>query len=57
VNERKPSFEERLRSGEGAVSLINEPIVDYGVDFTVSALAIARQRWRHAELIEQLDER
>jgi hypothetical protein len=46
----KPSFEERLRSGEGTVSLINEPI-DYTVNFAVeapkagSAAARARQRW------------
>lgn len=56
MNERKPSFEDRVRSGEGAVSLINEPI-DYTVNFAVDALAIARRRWRHAELIERLDER
>ena len=58
MNERKPSFAERLRSGEGAVSWINEPI-DFTVNFAVeplSALAIARQRWRcEPELISGED--
>lgn len=30
----KPSFEERVTAGEGAVSIINQPI-DYSVDFAV----------------------
>jgi hypothetical protein len=34
VSERRPSFEERLRSGEGAVSWINEPI-DFTVNFAI----------------------
>ena len=45
------------RGGEGAVSFINEPF-DYTIDYTVkveSALAIARQRCRHAELINGED--
>jgi hypothetical protein len=32
----KRSFEERVASGEGAVSLINEPVVDYAVEYPVS---------------------
>jgi hypothetical protein len=51
VNERKPSFAERIRSGEGATSIINEAI-DYSVDFEVkaeSAIERARRRWRMPE--------
>lgn len=54
----KPTFDERVRNGEGAVSLINEPI-DFSVDFVVkaeSATERARQRWRcEPELISRED--
>jgi hypothetical protein len=48
----KPSLAERLRSGEGAVSIINEPVVDFVVDLVVKepASEIAKRRWfRHGE--------
>jgi hypothetical protein len=48
----KPSFEERVASGEGTVSLINAPL-NYEVDFEVKATEIARRRWRcEPELID-----
>ena len=52
----KRATHEQLLNGEvSTVSLINEPIVDFVVDYTVqqgeSAVDRARRRWQHAELI------
>jgi hypothetical protein len=48
----KPPFEDRVRGGEGAVSLIKEPL-DFSVDYAVlkaeSATVRARRRWGMAQ--------
>jgi hypothetical protein len=58
VSNKRATFEERVRRGEGATSIINEPI-DFSIDFEVkgeSATARARRRWRcEPELISGED--
>jgi hypothetical protein len=44
-DEERRSFEDRVRSGEGVVSLINEPINE-PVEPPLSARERARRRWR-----------
>ena len=45
---------EQLLAGEVYItSIINEPLVDFTVDFGESALTRARRRWRIANLYER----
>jgi hypothetical protein len=51
VTDKRRSFDERVASGEGVISILNQPL-DFTVDFAVkaeSAIERARQRWRMAD--------